>query len=233
MNEASRFHRSLERLRSVLLWLCVPRYFWLFIVVLAACAFTIYLAEYSEKAFRYTGLFLQFLGMSVVIYGFFQTAELFGKPTPVKWLRHWISAFPKCRTNFVHGSGNASMKLNASHRRTDKVSAPEDDSPEGRIKALENEMRVAREEISALTNNLYTLQDQLQQSVQKESDERKAAVQHVSTLLDSAQTSGLNLATVGAVWLLIGVFISTVPLELSKWFRPMGAFLDPTCMLPA
>jgi hypothetical protein len=57
--------------------------------------------------------------------------------------------------------------------------------------------------------------DALKQEQQIRSDED----QHIRAKMELTNTGGLHISAMGALWLAIGVIMSSIPSELAVWFK--------------
>ena len=84
-----------------------------------------------------------------------------------------------------------------------------------RVADLEVHLQRIYSQVGNEHNQLESKFQELQGSVVRERGEREQANQRLKDLLEGLSVGGLDLETVGLLWLLLGVTLSTVPSELT------------------
>ena len=212
--------KLLTWLKSILHWLVEWWLFGLgFLVVAAPVAFIVFVGA-GEAAIRYTGMGLQLLGIGTVAWGIHTTRKEFGHPSVFAAWRKRLNRFPPFGGRVVTGSGHATLSaLTASARGCSSVVAGANPTVDERVQALEENLKLVNDWVSQTQNEMdqeFRKQcDALKQEQQVRSDED----QHIRAKMESTETGGLHISAMGALWLFIGVIMSTIPSELAGWLK--------------
>ena len=83
-----------SRLKAVWPGLFEARYAWLSATVICVALVISLRPHMTESVIRLTGLVLQLLGISTVIWGISETRALFGHPSFASKAKAWLSRFP-------------------------------------------------------------------------------------------------------------------------------------------
>ena len=169
----------------------------------------------SETSIRLSGYVLQFLGMIFAIRGLLGVRVHFGQPPLWQIFVHWLKRFPQwkkisvidVKPGFVSAGG-----------LTGKVEVWAPDKPE-----LPLEKRV--EKILDNVNRLKKVQDKQSESIEKMEynlkehqkkmkDENKNMEERIKDEVEWLYTSDFMTSLVGLVWLIVGIFLSTMAPEL-------------------
>lgn len=207
-------------LRAFLLWLAEARLTWIALFVLVSALIVSFRPSASEFQIRFTGLILQWLGIGTVAYGIRQIRQLFGRPGILKLFWGWISRFPPWPRHMVSATGTGAIESRMASVRGFGWSEID---PTAAID----------ERVDALTKNverLYRLLIQAQTDIDKElrkhsdtlSHEQETRAKddiHLRLRLEAAETGGLHVSLIGVLWLLLGVFLSTVSGEIAQWVK--------------
>lgn len=208
------------RVRSYANWLLYePRFVWLCAAGLAAAAAVPFLLGASERSIRLSGLALQLGGIITVVWGVVSTRQFFGLPPVRSVLASWWSRAPFKPRNIVVGVGGAQLgffgEAEAHTRVPVDYSAPVD----AQIKALERNVSLIHDRISATHAHARKKHEELRTTV----IEHAAQITEVRTTLalDLRRfgTSGLHVSAIGAAWLFLGSIMGSASAELSTWFR--------------
>jgi hypothetical protein len=171
--------------------------------------------ESLEPRIRITGGFLQVAGILTVAYGIRETRLLFRKQGLLESATDWLSRFP-WKTRAVEGSGLVAL-------------APLRLSAEGYVTKVAGEGASVEKRLSALESNLKDLNerhDQTRRDLNQEVRDRKSALDTergdriagddvTRRTLEAAETGGLNISVMGAVWLTLGVMLSAASIEIA------------------
>jgi hypothetical protein len=206
-------------LRALWSWLWEASHFWLAIVVVGMALLFVLRHSVSEPEIRITGLFLQILGIGTVAWGIRETRMLFGRPDIISISRGWLKRFPTYGGRIVSGSLNITLDdVTVQARGYVSASAGPEATAEARIEALEKNVKYLSERIdhtqSEIDQNFRTQVQKLDQEQQTRAKED----QDIRAKLEVTETGGLHISAMGALWLFVGVTLSTASTELAKWF---------------
>ena len=190
-----------------------PIVWWEIAVLVIALAVGVFGGR-SERWFRYPGLCLQIAGIATVALGIRATRRSFGQPTFRERVRAWIGRRPAWTQPTITANLVATSRAAGITARGSLSAVAQDDSIEGRIDAV-------RRDLDALDHRVTQARQQTETELQKQADaliaaeqRREKADRKLEAQLESTATGGLDLSFVGAVWLLFGAVMSTVPQEL-------------------
>jgi hypothetical protein len=205
-------------LRAMLRWLGEARYFWTGVAVVAAAALFLFRVGATEPWLRMTGLALQLLGIATVGWGIRQTRILFGRPDFLALARQWLRRFPFYGTRVVSASLGVTSAGSRVSVRGQVTATVADASVKARLDALERNMDYANERISQTQAELDQAIRAHAEAVEQERQARAKEDKELRNMLESTETGGLHISAVGAVWLFVGVTLSTAAPELARWF---------------
>jgi hypothetical protein len=172
--------------------------------------------HWQENDIKWTGLFLQILGLGVVLCGVRETRKEFGHSTGVQRLIKPVKEFPRPR-KVIEGAG-ASLQatgLNSGFGTATISSAPT--TLEERFSALEEEFRTHRTNVANRLGDLDLASREQAARILAEETARTEQIRKVSYRLERISTGGLNLSVIGVLWVLIGSVLSTMPGEIATW----------------
>lgn len=197
-------------------WLAEPRLLWLgLLVIVVALVEVIFGPESLEPRIRVTGGLLQVAGILTVAYGIREVRRLFGKRGLVELAIDWLSRIP---LKALPNQGNALVA-------TESATA----SAEARVTEVVGPNAKLEERVRALETNLKDLDrryDQTRGDLKQDVLDRKSAFDAERSArsaedavtritLKAAQTGGLNISVMGAVWLTVGVMVSATSIEIA------------------
>ena len=87
---------------------------------------------------------------------------------------------------------------------------------EARLDALLKDIDCAHERISQAQSDMDQIDRDHSKAMQQEQREREKEIQELRGVLETTETGGLSLSAVGAVWLFLGVAMSTAAPELAR-----------------
>lgn len=212
--------KLLAWLKSILHWLVEWWLFCLGFMVVAASVASIVSLGAGEAAFRYSGMVLQLLGIGTVAWGIHTTRKEFGHPSVFAVWRKRLNRFPPFGGQVITGSFHITLPaMTNSMRGYSSVAAGANPTIDARIQALEKNLKLVHDRVSQTQNEMdqeFRKQfDALKQEQQVRSDED----QHICAKIESTETGGLNISAMGALWLSIGVIMSSIPSELAVWLK--------------
>lgn len=220
MTLAAQFRQLILWVRAFWLWLMEPRHFWLAILVVVLAGGLSLRRGVTEPEVRITGLVLQILGIGTVAWGIRETRVLFGRPTLVDKFLDWLRRFPVYGGHLVSGSANITVGPASVHGRGyTSASAGLDASVQARVDALERNVKLINERISHTQNEMdqkFRIHADL---LEREEHIRGREVQALRAKLEATETGGLHISAMGALWLFVGVTLSTAAPEIAKCLK--------------
>lgn len=172
----------------------------------------------SEPGWRLTGLALQVLGIITVLWGIKRTRVFFGQPGWLARARQRFSEFPRLRPRHYTMSGLSGGITMTGSASGLVVHSPKNLPVEDRLEALENEVRLRKVETEKLRAETDQKVSKLSDGIRDEKQLRAEEYKRLNEKMKNTATGDLWLAQMGAVWLFIGVLLSTASVELAKWF---------------
>lgn len=205
-------------IRSLWFWLKELRLFWLALLVVAlALGFSLRPGA-TEPEIRLVGLVLQVLGIGTVAWGIHRTRVLFGHPTFVDQLCSWLKRFPAGGKRVVSVTGNVTLPpLSVQGRGQTVASAGPNPTLDARIEALEKSVRLMNTRINQTQCQMdegFRRRDEL---LNEEKQTRVKEDQALCEKLEATETGGLHISAMGALWLFVGVTLSTAAPEIAKY----------------
>lgn len=175
------------------------------------------LRQNLSTAIAVAGLILQWLGLAVVAWGMRSLRQRFKRPS---WFGRLWSALQRPHDVTIQLTGAA---LEASGlAAVTAVGSLANATVEQRLDAVEATTRQLRTDLNEKTQILTTAVDAVKQGVQREADERAAAIRDVLRQLEDVSAGGLQLQSLGLCWLFAGVLFTSVPSEIAaclhNWF---------------
>lgn len=207
-------------LKAILHWLVEWRLFCLgFFVVVAPACFIVFVCA-DEVVIRIAGMVLQLLGIGTVAWGIHITRKEFGHPSVFTVWRKRLNRFPAFGNRGATGSSNITLPpMTGSGRGYSSVSAGTNPTIDARIQALEENLKLVNARVSQTHNEMdqgfRKQSDAFKQEQQIRSDEDR----DIRAKMESTNTGGLHISAMGALWLAVGVVMSSIPSELAVWFK--------------
>ena len=205
-------------LRTLWTWLLEASHFWLAIAVVGTALLFVLRHGVTEPEVRITGLVLQILGIGTVAWGIRETRMLFGRPDILSISREWLKRFPVYGGRIVSASINVTDAGDTMHARGYvSANAGPEASAEARIEALEKNVKYLNERIDQTQSEMDQNFRAQTQTLEQEQQTRAKEDQDIRAKLEVTETGGLHISAMGALWLFVGVTMSTASLELAKW----------------
>lgn len=188
--------------------------------ILLACLYSFY-AYPGEQSIRISGYVLQVVGMVFTIRGLLRIRKHFGQPKLTSLSIEWLKRFPKWKREPISLEVADGVTVTAGLDARLEVWAPDkkEDTLEKRIdgivrnqESLKIELRAASHEIKELRKN------QKKHNIAQEKALDKMENQLRSDL-ESLHTDDIVISLVGLIWLVVGISMSTLSVELSKIFQ--------------
>ena len=216
-------------LRGVRLWLrALGRWlvldasrFWLAIVVAGGALLISLQPGTSESFIRLTGMVLQLLGLGTVAWGIAVTRALFGTDSLLTAARKWVNRVPRLRRGHaVSMTAHFPLDFDTAHGRgysTDN--APAGAPIEARVEVLEKNLHRVNERLNQTQKEMDDELHRVKVSLTQETATRIAEDDSTRRTLEISETGGIYITATGALWLSVGVFLSTASPELSRWLQ--------------
>lgn len=207
-------------LRAIYFWLADARLALFAIGIVIASLAVVFHKGVTEPEVRLTGLVLQILGIATVAWGIRETRVLFGRPDIFSLVHKWVKSAPPYRGRVVSGSVNGTLPALQGHVRGDTMSAASlNPTIEERVAVLERNIQNVNNRISAALTEIDQNSRAQASALEEERQQRSQQDQTLGTKLEATETGGLHISAMGALWLFIGVTLSTASAELSIWLK--------------
>ena len=207
---------NLSRFKALLPWLGEARYVWLALAVSIAALVIALRPGTTEPVIRLTGLVLQILGIGTVAWGISETRALYGHKPMFAIARGWLERFPLRRRNIVLGAaGIASASALGRARGHVTHGAPPNPTVNDRLDALEKNIGALHDRIGATQKEMDEEVSKLKTAVSDEARKREQEDQGNRKLVEMTATGGVHISAIGAVWLFVGVILSTAGVEIA------------------
>jgi hypothetical protein len=89
---------------------------------------------------------------------------------------------------------------------------------EQRIQTLERNLTNIRDDLREFQNRTEADIRRQAESLKQEQQARESADQAIREKVRATETGGLHISAMGAIWLLVGLTMSTIAVELARWF---------------
>lgn len=198
----------------------VPHYWWA-IAVVGACLPVTGVYGWSEKAFRFSGMFLQLGGVLTVVWGILKTREEFGQPTVRSQFQRWFKEFPPCHPRTITASVNGILPGLVVEAYGYSAHGPSlDQTVEGRLRHLENIVKEL--EVAQGKTHIAVLQAEkkAQQALGAQARELVGQIDGVSKKVEMTATSGVHVSAFGVILLFFGTIFGSAAPELSCLMTP-------------
>ncbi len=204
------------RLGALWSWIAEARYGCLaWGVVLIAVIISLRLGV-SEPVIRLTGLLLQFLGIGTVAWGISETRALFGHPSYTTKVRSWVTRFPLLRRPIVASlSGVESLATVGKLRASCTHRADRDATIDARVAAIEKNIDAIHNRISQTQQEMDAEFAKAAEAIKREEQLRQFEDLAIRETFEATETGGVHISAIGALWLLVGVALSTAAPEIA------------------
>ena len=201
-------------------WIAKARLFWLAIGVLVTAGVVALRPGTTEPLVRWTGLFLQLLGIATVIIGIEQTRRLFNHPSLLSIAEAWFRGFPPFKRKIVMGAGAGAVGMAGMKGRGYVTSTPPANANiEERVASLERNVGHLNKRIDDAFQVLDKAESDQKAALEREKQERLAEDTKIASKLETSGTGGLHVSAIGVLWLLIGVTLGTGSVEIARWLQ--------------
>lgn len=211
---------SSARVKAVWPWLMEYRHAWLAILVVALALVICFYEDPSERSVRLTGLVLQILGIATVVWGISVTRALFGHVSVASVILNWAQRCPLLKqTHSLSGSVSVSVasSLKASGYQTNNP--PANATVDQRLESLERNVQLIHDRISGAQNEFDSDIKKASEALGIEAAVRETADRRLNETLQETSLGGVHISAIGALWLFVGVTLSTAAPEIAGWIQ--------------
>jgi hypothetical protein len=207
------------RFKALWPWLMEAKYAWLALGVIAIALLSSILWP-SEKVIRYAGLILQLLGIVTVIWGISLTRALFGHPSFAAKVLSWLERFPLRKRTVILGAGAGAVAMISGKARAYQSHTPAENATiEQRLDSLERNIQLIHERITGTEKEMDEEFRKTAEVIKSEAHTREAEDRILHKKLEATGIGGVHISAIGALWLFVGVVLSTAALEISNLLK--------------
>lgn len=193
-------------------------FWWNIVLIAAAVAFIFIWRAPGESDFRIKtlGMILQLIGVGTVWFDLTNAARTFGKTGMIQRTKEWLKAGFTGDAAVLFSVASAQANATCSARATVRWPIDPNAVNSARIEALEKNLAKIDEDINALFQELDRHAAVARERVSNEENMRAQAVAEVRRELIEASVGNFPILVFGAVWLAVGVVLSTWAPEIAK-----------------
>lgn len=208
-----------RKIRLIGFWLWEMKLVTLMILYIFLAWIGLNFFNYTEPSFRIIGLVLQILGIATVILGLNQTREQFNHKSYKSLLNDWLKRCPiKDKPVFIEPESIGTSFSIGDVVLTTVFRLDSNETISEQLAKVEKEILSLQTQIdNASTKNKEEI-NKLNREINGEKNERDQAINKTLKIVESASTGGVHISLIGTIWLLIGVILSSLSPELSKFF---------------
>lgn len=174
----------------------------------------------SEKVIRYAGLILQLLGIGTVIWGISLTRALFGHPSFAAKVLSWLVRFPLRKRTVIFGAGAGVLAMISGKARAYQSHNPAENATiEQRLDSLERNIQLIHDRITGTEKEIDEEFRKTAEAIKSEANTRDAENRILHKKLEATGIGGVHISAIGALWLFVGVVLSTAALEISYFLK--------------
>ena len=211
---------NISRIQALGSWFAEGKHVWIAIGVSVAGLIIALRPGTSEPVIRITGMFLQLFGVATVIWGISETRALFAHSSVWKKSSSWLKRFPLLRRDIVLSASGCSMTASVGKARAyGTVGSGPDPTTETRLDALEKNITAIHERIAATHREIDEESQKARDSLESESRAREAGDTEIGKKLEATGTGGVHISAIGALWLFVGVVLSTASQEIAAYLK--------------
>jgi len=193
---------------------------WLFVGgLILAWVVSDLVSKTRHDAVLYTGTMLQIFGLTTVAIGLQQDRRMFDRPSfraaTLNWFRRLAAAFtgPKSITGQASLVGCMTMTGDLRVVLGPRPGATLDE----RVSTLEKNLTLLRDELDTKLQGLRRELGTVKESIEHESQERRAADEKTGREIEEVAIGGLHLEWVGLFWLFFGFIAGSFPDVIAEW----------------
>lgn len=211
---------NLLGLRAAPHWLAEAKYLWYCLMFVVAAGWFALRPGMPEPAIRLTGLVLQILNIGTVAWGISDIRALYGHRPYYVILVSWLRRFPLVKRSLQATGTPAGVSATAATGRAFGIAGtPADATLEQRVEALEKNLAQIHARITATAQDIDRKMKEITEKVSTESQHRLSEDEALAKKLELTATGGVHITAMGAVWLFVGVSLSTASTELAQWLQ--------------
>ena len=211
---------SAERFRSLVPWLAEGKHVWLAGGISAVALALALRPGASEPLIRWTGLVLELLGIGTVVWGIAETRAFFGHTPALTAAIAWMGRFPWRKRNIVlAATGIASATAFANVRGHVTHGAGLNPTLEARLDALDKNITAIHDRITNAEREMDEQFSKTKEDLATEISSRNAEDERTRKMLETTATGGVHISAIGAVWLFVGLVLSTAAPEVAAWLK--------------
>ena len=211
---------SAERFRSLVRWLTEGKYIWLAGGISAVALALALRPGSSEPLIRWTGLVLELLGIGTVVWGIADTRAFFGHTPVLTAAIAWIGRFPlRKRSIVLAATGIASATAVGNVRAQVTYGAGLNPTVEARLDALDKNITAIHDRITRAEREMDEKFSKTKEDLATEVSSRNAEDERTRKMLETTATGGVHISAIGAVWLFVGLVLSTAAPEVAAWLK--------------
>jgi len=196
------------------------KYLWLALGV-TALALAISLRPcVGEPVIRLVGLVLQLLGIGTVAWGISLTRAFFGLPSFAQQAKELLSRLVSRRRDIGIVLPGVELSMTGGKLRGHQTfGAGANPTVESRLEALEKNITAIHERIRSTQKDMDEEFLKAADALKAEANTREQEDLKVRELLKEYGTSGVHISAIGALWLFVGVILSTAAPELAALLK--------------
>jgi hypothetical protein len=169
----------------------------------------------DEQGIRISGLLLELLGILVVAKGLSESRKLFGRPSLYQSFVNWVKRYPRFEPrSYTLKAGEGSVRLSGTVSMVFTPGHKEAISIEERMSALEAKHALLTRQLEEYHAHLDKETGKWAYTMKSEEEARFKGDKDNAKQLEAAVVGGINLETMGIVWLACGVTLSSLSAEL-------------------
>jgi hypothetical protein len=156
------------------------------------------------------------MGIGTVIWGISETRNLFGHPSLSSKVKAWLGEFPLRRRSIVINASVGAFSSSSAKARGYAMHGPgPNPTTETRLDALEKNTSMLHERISGVASEMDAGLRKGADALKSEADARSAEDHAIREKLEATGTGGVHISAIGALWLFVGVILSSASVELA------------------
>jgi len=203
------------RLKRIPGWLWKARFVGLALAVVVPILVFALSPGVDASSIRLWGLLLQVLGILTVIWGISKTRSLFGHPPVFHKSWEWIKRCPLwAKRDVLAIAGNTAVEIESAGDIHVVRGAGKNATVEQRLEALEQNVTEIHSRISSIQGHLQDRIKASEDALSQETRERTKGNEELREKLEATGTGGVHISAIGALWLLVGVTLSTAAPEI-------------------
>jgi hypothetical protein len=199
-----------------------PLFWWNIALILGTVAVSvIYPAPVIESVpsdfrLKFWGLLLQLIGVFTVWHDLAHSGQTFGKSGffPRTWT--WLKAGVLGRKVVINLESGVIAITGGKVRITQRRNTPPDSPIEQRVEALEYNLQKIDQELESVLQEIDQRTGELKAQIKGESQKLKASHSALEESLTNAIVGNYAVLAFGALWLVIGMVLSTLAPEIAK-----------------